>query len=337
MVVRYIPQEIWDATIDELANDPVSLKETSLTCRSWHSRSRKHLFRQILIDDEPTHRRYEKLIEASTKLAEIAIWSVDKLFPLLPAVHSVRTLNIVLPLQSLGSPTNRGQQAQIPQQQLITLIQPLPNLHELVLSSNFDFPSIYIESSRFPWDVSYCNVLRNLRKLELWTPVFISPSAVRQILTTCPSLIDLHIAEADYKPKDMKASPHAQSSNHAGTGVVVPGISAIQRLKITHTPVSAWSIVAGPFLQSAPSSLRVRELTVDIPNDQMGYYSRISDLCKACSTSLEQLEISMIIYDKINDIYPDISLMICPVRGEFSCCISPHVVPYEPNRYPSFT
>lgn len=71
MTVRYVPQEIWNATIDKLANDPESLKESSSTCRSWHPRSRKHLFDEISIYDEPARRRYEKLVEASIKLAEV--------------------------------------------------------------------------------------------------------------------------------------------------------------------------------------------------------------------------------------------------------------------------
>lgn len=243
-------------------------------------------------------------------------------------MHSVRTLSIQLPLRSPGP--NRGQRAPIPRQQLITLLQPLPNLQELALSSNLNFPSTYIERCRFTWDVSYGNLLRNLRELDLWMPVFISPGAVRQNLTTCPSLISLCIAEADYKPKHtiMTAPSHAQS-DHVGNATDVPGISSIQRLKFIHTPVSASSIIAAPFLQSPPSNLRVRELTIDLPNDQMGYQSPLSDLCKACSTSLEQLKISMIVlgeiassrFSKIGHIYPDIyseSAMICPAHGE-SC------------------
>lgn len=41
------PQEILDAFIDELADDPAALKACSLVGRRWVWRSRKHLFKRV--------------------------------------------------------------------------------------------------------------------------------------------------------------------------------------------------------------------------------------------------------------------------------------------------
>lgn len=312
MTARYVAQEIWDATIDQLADDHKALKQTSLTCRSWHPRSRKHLFHKILVEEDPARRRYEKLVKASAKLAEISAREDSKsLSPLLPAVHYAHTLRIVFPLWQKFDDEQNGPLRPLHPEDLLSLLRPLLNLHELNIGEVGTVPSTFIETYEFAWNPSYGCVLKNLRELNISIPNFVSVAALRSIFTAFPSLNVLYIQLAESDPR-IPATLLRQ-----GRMENVTQVSPIEEFRMRLTPGDTWTAIARVLLKS-PSAFRLRVLGLDIPNAQMGRNSPISDLCRAYSASLETLKIDVanIISENLN-LYGSMIPDPTPVHGEY--------------------
>lgn len=306
MAVRRVPQEIWDATIDELADDPDVLRETSLTCRSWHSRSRKHLFYTIHIFNDASRRRYETIVEASTKLAHICARRQDKLFPLTPAVQYVRRLNLMLPNESVSENTIwRKNDDRATPQRLLALLQPLPNLVELgMFECSGRLPRSYqffVDAYQFPWNTCYSDVLGKLRKLELDCPKFV-PATLRSIFTALPSLIALEIrncvlAIEDPTSPGLRTIDGSRIVDEHGSSEDMDEIAPVEELDISesYTSVATWSVIAQILLQNPARALHLRILSIHIRvpagKAKISRNSPINDICRACPTSLEKFAV----------------------------------------------
>lgn len=287
-MVTFAAPEIWDEIIDYFARDRRTLIQTSLTCRMWLPRSRKHLFDKINLVSEHGQRRFEALVSASS--SSIAA-SPSASLSITPAVQYVHHLELHLPLSTTSTRqrdlSNQHEETEVDDtlQQLISILRPLINLKSLSLWAEH-YPQ---SMRRYEFPANKCgHILSNLETLWLFYSTFHSPDTVTSLLTAFPRLTRLEL----FQPEDamnciLPVSPLMSDDLQSSDTVQ---IAPIKELNLDNVPGSVGTIIA-EILGGTPSALSLSVLYIDIPNEQMGSKTPLSDLCVACGPSLEELHI----------------------------------------------